>query len=213
MSKYARMYRFGITPWERYGTAAAASISMLLDREEDERSRPLGRALDLGCGRGQYTPELARRGWTAVGIDSVPAAIEAAAAKSEGMDGPRYVVADVTRLASEDLGMFDFFLDVGCFQGLNAEQRRAQGKGVTALAGPGATLLLLSFGPSRWQWLVEGASQRDVETAFADWQLLTVDPAETAGLSWPTNKTAPQWYRLRRRDSSSTASDRPPAVQ
>jgi hypothetical protein len=50
MRNYARMYRFGITPWERYGTAAAASIATLLDREEIERSSPLGRALDLGCG-------------------------------------------------------------------------------------------------------------------------------------------------------------------
>jgi 2-polyprenyl-3-methyl-5-hydroxy-6-metoxy-1,4-benzoquinol methylase len=80
MANYARMYRFGITPWERYGTAAAASITALLDREETRCSRP--RALDLGCGRGQYTPELARRGWEAVGIDHVLAAIEAAAAKS-----------------------------------------------------------------------------------------------------------------------------------
>lgn len=58
MTNYVRMYRFGITPWERYGTAAAASIAALLDREAAERSRPLGRALDLGCGRGQYTPSL-----------------------------------------------------------------------------------------------------------------------------------------------------------
>ena len=100
MTNYARMYRFGITPWERYGTAAAASITALLDREETERSRPLGRALDLGCGRGQYTPELARRGWQAVGIDYVPAAIEAAAAKSRGVAGLSYVVGDVTRLPS-----------------------------------------------------------------------------------------------------------------
>lgn len=53
MTNYARLYRFGITPWERYRTAAAASITALLDREEAERSCPLGRALDLGCGRGQ----------------------------------------------------------------------------------------------------------------------------------------------------------------
>ena len=98
MTNYARMYRFGITPWERYATAAAASITALLDREETERSRPLGRALDLGCGRGQYTPELARRGWQAVGIDYVPTAIEAAAAKSRGVDGLSYVVGDATRL-------------------------------------------------------------------------------------------------------------------
>jgi len=36
MTNYARMYRFGITPWERYRAAAAASITALLDREETE---------------------------------------------------------------------------------------------------------------------------------------------------------------------------------
>ena len=198
MAKYARMYQFGFTPWERYGTAAAASITALLDREETGRSRPLGRALDLGCGRGQYTPELARRGWEAVGIDSVPAAIEAAAAKSRGVAGLRYVVGDVTRLEPARLGTFDFFLDVGCFQGLDAEQRLAEGKGAGALANPGATLLLLSFGPSRWRRLLEGASREEVETAFAGWEMLAAEPADTAGLGWPMNKTAPQWYRLRR---------------
>jgi SAM-dependent methyltransferase len=149
MTNYARMYRFGITPWERYATAAAASITVLLDREETERSRPLGRALDLGCGRGLYTPELARRGWQAVGIDYVPAAVEAATAKSRGAAGLSYVVGDVTRLPSAGLGTFDFFLDIGCFQGLDPGQRLSLGAGVTALAGPGATVLLLSFGPSR----------------------------------------------------------------
>jgi SAM-dependent methyltransferase len=192
------MYRWGFTPWERYATTAAASISALLDREETERSRPLGRALDLGCGRGQYTPELARRGWEAVGIDDVPAAIEAAAAKSRGAGGPRYVVGDVTRLELAHLGTFDFFLDIGCFQGLGAEQRLSQGRGVTALANPGATLLMLSFGPSRWRRLIEGASQEEVETAFAGWETLATELADTAGLGWPMNKTTPRWYRLRR---------------
>jgi SAM-dependent methyltransferase len=198
MTNYARMYRFGITPWERYRTVAEASITALLDREETERSVPLGRALDLGCGRGQYTPELARRGWEAVGIDDVPAAIEAAAAKSRGLGGLSYVVGDVTRLPSARLGTFDFFLDIGCFQGLDAEQRLCQGAGVSALANPRATVLLLSFGPSRWRSLVGGASQEEVEIAFAGWEMLAVEPADTAGLGWPMNKTAPRWYRLRR---------------
>jgi len=198
MTNYARMYRFGFTPWERYRTAAAASIAARLDREETERSRPLGRALDLGCGRGLYTPELARRGWEAVGIDYVPAAIEAAVAKSRGVDGLSYVVGDVTRLPSANLGTFDFFLDIGCFQGLDAGQRLSEGAGVSALANRGATVLLLSFGPSRWRWLVEGASQEEVQTAFAGWEMLAAKPADTAGLGWPMNQTAPRWYRLRR---------------
>jgi hypothetical protein len=36
------------------------------------------------------------------------------------------------------------------------------------------------------------------ETAFAGWEMLKVEPADTAGLGWPMNTTAPQWYRLRR---------------
>lgn len=200
MGKYALLYRFGLTPWERYGPAAAASIEAFLDREEGDRPRPLGRALDLGCGRGQYTPELARRGWEVVGIDSVPSAIEAARRKAP--DGVSYVVGDVTDLPAADLGTFDFFLDVGCFQGLDAAQRDAMGQGATALANPKATLLMLAFGPSRLRSVLEGVRQAEVEAAFPAWELLAVDAADTAGLGWPMNRSSPQWYRLRRRATS-----------
>jgi Methyltransferase domain len=196
MTNYARMYRLGITPWERYRDAAAASIAAVLDREEDGRSRPLGRALDLGCGRGQFTPELARRGWESVGIDYVPAAI--AAANRRPSQGASYVVGDVTDLAAAKLGTFSFFLDIGCFQGLDAGQRQAEGRGVSALASPEATVLMLAFGPTRMRSLVGGVSQEEVQAAFPGWDMLAVEPADTAGLGWPMNKTAPQWYRLRR---------------
>ena len=194
MKKYALAYALGITPWERYSSVAADSIGALLDREEAERSRPLGRALDLGCGRGLYTIELARRGWTAVGVDAVPRAIDAAARVDTGAE---FVVGDVTAL-SPDLGTFDFFLDVGCFQGLTAEQRRAEGDGVTARANPGATLLLMVFGPTPVRGVVGGVAKEDVERAFPEWEPISVEPAETAGLGWPLSRTDPQWYRLRR---------------
>lgn len=199
MSKYARMYQLGIRPWERYRDAAAVSIAALFDREERERSRPLGRALDLGCGRGQYTPELERRGWQAVGIDNVPSAV--ADAKDRDTSGASYVVGDVTDLPSAGLGTFDFFLDIGCFQGLDLGQQAAEGAGVTALANPGATLLMLAFGPTMMRALLEGASQEDVERAFPTWDLVSVDPAPTQGLGWPMNRSRPQWYRLRRTPS------------
>lgn len=200
MAKYALLYRLGLTPWERYGSAAAASIKALLDREEVDRARPLGRALDLGCGRGQYTPELARRGWEAVGIDVVPSAIEAARRKAP--DGVRYVVGDVTDLPAANLGIFDFFLDVGCFQGLDAGQREAMGQGVTALANPSATVLMLAFGPTRLRSVLEGVNRGEIEAAFPEWDLLAVDAADTAGLGWPMNRSSPQWYRLGRRATS-----------
>ncbi len=196
MTNYARLYRMRFTPWERYGKAAAGSVAAVLDREEGERSRPLGRALDLGCGRGQFTPELARRGWEAVGVDYVPAAIEAAKAGETG--GATYAVGDVTNLSSE-LGEFDFFLDIGCFQGFDSQQRPAVGRGVSALAKPDATLLILAFGLNRMRSRMGGVSQAEVEEAFPGWELLAAEPAETAGLGWPMNKTNPHWYRLRLR--------------
>jgi SAM-dependent methyltransferase len=194
---YALLYRLGLTPWEHYGAVAAASIGALLDREEERRSRPLGRALDLGCGRGQKTHELAMRGWEAVGVDNIPRAIEAA--RRTGGSGAAFVVADVTDLAPEALGRFDFFLDAGCFQHLNAEQRHAAGRGMTALANPGATLLMLEFGATPIRSVVGGVTRTEVEAAFPGWEMLSVDPAETKGLGWPLTKTSPLWYRLRRR--------------
>ena len=199
VAKYAWMYRFRFRPWERYGTVAAASIAALLDREEAGRSRPLGRALDLGCGRGQYTPELARRGLQAVGVDNVPSAVADAADRDAS--GASYVVGDVTDLPAAGLGRFDFFLDVGCFQGLDDGQRAAVGAGVTALANPGATVLILAFGPTVWRSLLEGVSREEVERAFPTWVLLSVDPADTRGLGWPMNRSNPRWYRLGRTTS------------
>lgn len=169
----------------------------MLDRESRERAGPIGRALDLGCGRGQYTAELARRGWDAVGVDVVPAAIEQA--RRQAQQTATYFIADVTDLTSARLGgSFDLFLDVGCFQGLTQEQRQAEGHGVTALARPGATLLILAFGPTRLWTAFGAASQEDVQMAFRDWELLSAELATTVGLGWPLNSTAPRWYRLRR---------------
>lgn len=199
MTSYRHLYRWGITPWERYVRASHESIAAMLDREEAERGGVPGRALDLGCGRGLYTRELARRGWEAVGVDVVERAISEA--RSVDVTGSAaYVVGDVTDLGASGLGGFDLFLDVGCFQGLDAAQRDAVGREVTAAARPGATLLMLQFGPSPWARLVEGVSQEQIEAAFDDWTTESVEAAETHGLGWPMNRTQPSWYRLRRRE-------------
>lgn len=211
---YALAYRLGLRPWEHYATVAAASIAAMLDREEAARSRPLGRALDLGCGRGQKTHELARRGWEAVGVDKIPLAIDAARRRCDS-PGARFLVGDVTNLPAGALGKFDFFLDIGCFQGLNTEQQLSMARCISSLAAPGATLLLLEFGATRLRPLVGGVTETELATAFSGWTMLTIETAETAGLRWPLTKTAPQWYRLRRDDDqpmalpASAASQRP----
>lgn len=195
-SGYALAYRLGFTPWERAGQTARDGFEGLLDREEADRARPLGRALDLGCGRGLHTHELAHRGWEAVGIDNIPRAIEAASRKDRS--GASFVVGDVTALGSASLGAFDFFLDVGCFDGLDREGRSAEGLGISSIANPGATLLMLAFQPTRVRLLPGGVTRTDVVEAFPGWELLSVEPADTTGMPRPLKKTAPQWYRLRR---------------
>lgn len=194
MTNYERMYRFGITPWERYASSARAGIAQRLDHESHDREP--GRALDLGCGRGLYARELARRGWEVIGVDAVDAAV--AAARSAA--GPRetYLVADVTNLP-DALGIFDLFLDVGCLQGLQPRQRAAYGHEVTRLANPNATMLSLQFGPSPYQRLVGGIAEDHIRSALPGWSITSTDPADTAGLGWPMNRTRPTWYRLQLR--------------
>lgn len=191
---YALAYRLGIRPWERAGTGGRASFEALLDREEQERARPLGRALDLGCGRGTHTHELAARGWEAVGIDNIPRAL--AEARAAG-DGARFVDGDVTALRRAELGGFDFFLDIGCLHGLDPGARAAAARGITELANPGATMLLLAFRPHPLPMLPKGLSQQDVESGFPAWRLETTGPADTSGMPRPLRRTQPQWYRLR----------------
>ena len=64
---------------------------------------PGQRVLDVGCGPGRHSLELARRGIAAVGVDASPefVALARAAAADEGLDA-RFEVLDVRTLAYED---------------------------------------------------------------------------------------------------------------
>ena len=104
----------------------------------------------------------------------------------------------MTRLPSAHRGTFDFFLDIGCFQDLDAGIAPVPGARNLCAGQPRGHRAAAEFGPSRWRRLPEAHRQQEVETAFAGWQMLAVELADTAGLGWPMNKTAPRWYWLRR---------------
>lgn len=191
---YGLLYRVGLRPWEHYGTVARSSIDAVLDREGAGRPDPPGRVLDLGCGRGQYAPLLIARGWDYVGVDNVPEAI--AAAERRQIDGARFLVADAANLPTDELGSFDLFLDVGCFAHLDGHARVAVGRALTAMANPGATVLMLQFGLAGVGAVVGGVSREQVEAAFPEWRVLSDEPAETRGLGWPLTRTDPRWFRL-----------------
>lgn len=139
---YKLMYRVGLTPWERLPTLPAAEqISTLLDREEHGRQPPYGRALDLGCGSGIWSVELARRGWQVTGVDIVPKAVRAARERTQqaGVE-VRFVEGDVTVLQAAGVGSgFRLVLDFGTVHGLTRAQREAVGREVSAVAAADAT--------------------------------------------------------------------------
>ncbi len=196
---YAIAYRLRITPWERAGRGGAEQLSALLSREEAERTPPYGPALDLGCGTGTHSLQLAERGWRVIGIDSVSTAVRQARDRAgDGGGEIRFIEGDVTELRREDVGEVGFFLDVGCFHGLKDAQRAAMGQSVSAVATPDATLLLLAFRPGRRPLLPRGASRGDLETAFPGWTVTDEEPADVTGMPGPLKQTAPRWYRLRR---------------
>jgi SAM-dependent methyltransferase len=197
---YPLAYATGFTPWERAGEAERTRLNELFAREETERAGP-GKALDLGCGSGKYTAELAARGWTVTGVDLIPRAVAQAQHRIEKLHLSASVLrADVTRLRPDQLGGgYDFFLDIGCYHGLNPRQRQQMAQGVTSLAADDATLLMLAFSRSALpRPLPRGCDKSDLEDTFSGWVVTDIEPASTAGMPKPLRKAAPMWYRLKR---------------
>lgn len=199
---YKILYKFGITPWEEDPTkgAAAEQISTLFDREENERQPPFGQALDLGCGSGIWSIQLAVRGWQVTGVDIVPKAIRRARSRAQesGVEA-RFVHGDVTALQVSGIEPgYRFIVDFECFSHLNEAQRRAVGHEVSAVAIPGATMLMLVWSPGRRGPLPQGASRSDIEAAFPEWTVIHDDAyaARSELPSWLKN-VDPHFYRLR----------------
>jgi SAM-dependent methyltransferase len=180
---YRVFYRLGFHPWEDLAEHPpfADKLTELFEREESGREPPYGPALDLGCGSAVWGVKLAERGWQVTGIDLVEKPLERARerVREAGLD-VRLVQGDVTNLRGTDVGSgFRLVLDTGTFHGLNAEQRAAMGREVTAIAANDATVLLDVFAPRRRGPLPRGAKQSEVKAAFPDWELTDIEVADT----------------------------------
>lgn len=199
---YKILYQIGVTPWEEDPTkgTAAEQISALLDREENERQPPFGQALDLGCGSGIWSVQLAVRGWQVTGVDIVSKAIRQAhkRAKTTNVE-VRFIQGDVTALRAAGIEPgYQFIVDFECFNHLNDEQREAVGHEVSAVAAPDATMLLLVWSPGQRGPLPPGASRSDIEAAFPMWNIIDEDGyvAQSALPPWLKNVNL-RFYRLR----------------
>src|SRR5262245_14021563 len=136
---YRLLYRLGLTPWER--RQVPRELVRLVENPGGPRP---SKALDLGCGTGRDAVYLARRGWEVTGVDVVPRAIARARVRAaEAQVRVRFLEGDVTRLPALGLGTgYGLIFDAGCFHGLPDDSRAAYVRGVNALRGPEARLLL-----------------------------------------------------------------------
>ncbi len=197
---YAAAYAVGFTPWERAAKADPKPLDWLITREEADRDGP-GRALDLGCGTGVHTVDLAGRGWTVTGVDLIGSAVTRCRRRiTDHHVSATAIRADVTTLDADQVGVgFDLFLDVGCYHGLSPRAQRLMARSITALAADDATLLVLAFSPGALpRPFPRGADQANLETTFDGWAVTDVESAPTAGMPKPLQRAAPTWYRLRR---------------
>ncbi|MCH7638802.1 MAG: class I SAM-dependent methyltransferase [Bacteroidetes bacterium] len=200
---YRFAYSIGFHPWEDAASDPpfVEKASQLFDREEQGRETPFGRALDIGTGSGIWGIELAKRGWEVTGVDLVEKALARARDRVRQADVEvRLIHGDVTALSESGVGSeFRLILDTGTFHDFDAEQRVAMGKGVEAVAGPDATVLLLAW-PKRRRPLIRGVSRDEIEAAFPGWMITDVEPSHFS-LPKPLElllRPDEHWYRLRR---------------
>jgi SAM-dependent methyltransferase len=192
MNPYRLLYRLGITPWDR-DTVPEPVVELT-----GTYASP-GRALDLGCGTGRDAVYLAGLGWTVTAVDGVPQALDAARARARDAHvDVRWVLGDVTRLSTPEVGDgYNLLMDRGCFHGLSADERARCASGVTAVAAPGARLLMLAFHPRRWGLGPSGVTGEEVRGFFEPaWAVVSEAPEPDPRLPRWIGDAKPTWYQL-----------------
>jgi SAM-dependent methyltransferase len=104
------------------------------------------RAIDLGCGAGNYAVWLAGHGFEVTGVDSSPAAIQIARGKAaeKGMRCT-FIVADLLGDLHALERTFDFAYDYELLHHLMPEERAIYIRNVQRLTSPHATYLSVCF--------------------------------------------------------------------
>jgi SAM-dependent methyltransferase len=137
VDRFVEAYR-GTPPWD-IGRPQSIFESVA------EAERLQGPVLDAGCGTGENALFFAAAGLEAVGVDAVPAAVEAARAKARqrGLTA-EFLVHDALRLG--ELGRrFGTVVDSGLFHTFDDDERRRYVASLAAATGAGARVYILCF--------------------------------------------------------------------
>jgi len=105
-----------------------------------------GEVLDVGCGEAAISLYLAERGYTTVGLDLSPTAIDLARreATKRGLTNPSFEVADISSSTGYD-GRFTTIVDSTLFHSIPVEAREGYQQSIVRAAAPGASYFVLVF--------------------------------------------------------------------
>lgn len=105
-----------------------------------------GDVLDAGCGEGAISLHLAERGFTTVGLDQSPTAIELARSEAaqRGLTNASFEVADISAFTGYD-GRFGTIVDSTLFHSMPVELREGYQQSIVRAAAPGASYFVLVF--------------------------------------------------------------------
>lgn len=150
-----------------------------------EQGKFRGEVLDAGCGEAAISLYLAERGFTTVGLDQSPTAIDLAKAEAaaRGLTTASFAVADISDFGGYD-GRFDTIVDSTLFHSMPVELRDGYQRSIVRAAAPGASYVVLVFdkagmpdGPAN---PVTEDELRDVVSKY--WTIDEIRPARIHGV-------------------------------
>jgi SAM-dependent methyltransferase len=177
----------GDTPesfWDRYwsGMTRPSSGRPSAALERLVAGRPAGRAVDLGCGRGDDAVWLAKTGWHVVAVDVSRSALDTVRRGAEAAG-----VAERVTCSRHDLsktlpdGPFDLVLSMFTHTPLEFD-RAAMLRAAATLVAPGGLLLIAGHGSlAPWAWSdpeIQLPKAREVADALALFGWTTIEIAD-----------------------------------
>src|ERR1700752_901354 len=111
-----------------------------------EQGKFKGDVLDVGCGEAAVSLYLAERGFTTVGLELSPTAIELAKAEAakRGLTNTSFEVADISAFTGYD-DRFGTIVDSTLFHSIPVEAREGYQQSIVRAAAPGASYYALVF--------------------------------------------------------------------